>query len=109
VDVPEIDVDELEQRLDEGCPLIDVREPDEYEAARVPGGQLIPLATVPERLAEVPVDRTVYVICAKGGRSRAACEFYRQQGIDAVNVFGGTEAWVVGGFPHDSGPSGVAR
>ena len=58
MDVPEIDVDELERRLGEGALLIDVREPDEWAEVRVPGGRLIPLQSVPERLAEIPAEET---------------------------------------------------
>ena len=103
MDVPEIDVDELEHRLAAGARLVDVREPDEYEQVRVPGGILVPLQSVPERLGEVPSDGTFYVICAKGGRSRAAAEILRAEGRDAVNVAGGTTAWVEAGLPTESG------
>ena len=103
MDVPEIDIAELARRRAEGAPVVDVREPDEYTAAHVPGAVLVPLATVPERVDEVPVEGTVYVICAKGGRSLKAAEFYRAQGIDAVNVAGGTTAWVDAGQPVASG------
>ncbi|HKH04375.1 MAG TPA: rhodanese-like domain-containing protein [Acidimicrobiales bacterium] len=103
MEVPEIDVTELAEKRAAGAPLIDVREPDEYEDAHVPGAHLVPLGTVPERLDEVPTDTTVYVICAKGSRSMRAAEFYRQQGIDAVNVAGGTTAWVDAGHPVDTG------
>ncbi|MDG2907718.1 MAG: rhodanese-like domain-containing protein [Acidimicrobiales bacterium] len=105
MDVPEIDVDELELRLAEGAPLVDVREPDEFEQARVPGALPIPLGEVPARVEEVPGDGTVYLICAMGGRSLAAAEFLRTRGIDAVNVLGGTEAWLVAGFPVETGPA----
>ena len=105
MDVPEIDVDELERRLGEGALLIDVREPDEWAEVRVPGGRLIPLQSVPERLAEIPAEGDVYVICALGGRRRAAVEFLREQGRDAVNVFGGTTAWVNADFPTEAGES----
>jgi rhodanese-related sulfurtransferase len=101
--VPEVDVDELAVQRKAGAPLIDVREPDEYEDAHVPGATLIPLGTVSERVDEVPTEGTVYVICAKGSRSRRAAEFYRTQGIDAVNVAGGTTAWVDAGHPFDTG------
>jgi rhodanese-related sulfurtransferase len=101
--VPEVDVDELAAQRKAGAPLIDVREPDEYEEAHVPGATLIPLGTVVERVDEVPTEGTVYVICAKGGRSLRAAEFYRAQGIDAVNVAGGTTAWVDAGHPFDTG------
>ena len=103
MDVPEIDVAELAEKRAAGAPLIDVREPDEYEEAHVPGAHLVPLGTVPDRLAEVPTEGTVYVICAKGGRSMRAAQFYREQGIDAVNVAGGTTAWVDAGHPVDTG------
>jgi rhodanese-related sulfurtransferase len=58
---------------------------------------------VAERLQEVPTEGTVYVICAKGGRSYRAAELYRAQGIDAVNVAGGTSAWVDAGQPTATG------
>jgi rhodanese-related sulfurtransferase len=103
MDVPEIDVAELARVRAAAVPLIDVREPDEYTAAHVPGALLVPLATVPDRLADVPAEGTVYVICAKGARSLRAAEFYRSQGIDAVNVAGGTTAWVDAGQPVSTG------
>lgn len=103
MEVPEIDVAELAEARRGGATLIDVREPDEYEQAHVPGARLVPLATVPERLDEVPDAGAVYVICAKGGRSLKAAEFYRSQGIDAINVAGGTSAWIDAGQPVDTG------
>lgn len=104
--VPEIEVEELARRRETGAVIIDVREPAEYAGARVDGGLLIPLAEVPERIDEVPADRTVYVICARGGRSAKAVEHYRAQGIDAVNVAGGTLGWIDAGLPvvSDEGP-----
>lgn len=102
--VPAVDVAELARLRAGEITLVDVREPDEYDGAHVPGARLIPLATVPERLAEVAVhDGPVYVICAKGGRSLKAAEFYRGNGIDAVNVAGGTGAWIEAGEPTKSG------
>ena len=55
----------------------------------------------------MPADGTVYVICAKGGRSLRAAEFYRAQGIDAVNVAGGTTAWIDAGQPVVDGDGAV--
>jgi rhodanese-related sulfurtransferase len=103
MDVPEIDVAELARVRAEGAVLIDVRETDEYTAAHVPGATLVPLATVPDNLDAVPSEGPVYVICAKGARSLRAAEFYRANGIDAVNVAGGTTAWVEAGQPTSTG------
>ena len=94
MDVPEIDVAALAAELAAGRPLVDVREADEYADARVPGGVLIPLATVPERLDEIPSEGTVYVVCRSGGRSAQAVAYLRDRGVDAVNVAGGTLAWM---------------
>ena len=104
MDIPAIDVTELAALLETGVPLIDVREDDEYAEVRVPGAVLIPLGEIPDRVAEVPSGETVYVICAKGGRSAKAVEHLRQQGLDAVNVAGGTLGWIDAGFPTDHGP-----
>jgi rhodanese-related sulfurtransferase len=104
--VPEIDVDELDVQRATGAPVFDVREPDEYVDGHVPGATLVPLATVPDRLTEFPSGRTVYVVCASGGRSRRAAEYLRANGIDAVNVAGGTKAWIAAGKPCTTGQDG---
>ena len=103
VEVPEVDVHELEIALVQGEVLIDVREAEEFEAVRVPGARLIPLAEVAGRRGEIPNGSRVYVICAKGGRSRVAAELLREGGTDAVNVVGGTTAWLEAGKTVDSG------
>lgn len=102
MDIPEIDVAELAAQRVAGAPLIDVREDDEYSEAHVPGAHHIPLGQVTERVDEVPTEGAVYVICARGGRSAKAVEHYRAQGIDAVNVAGGTLAWIDAGQPTDA-------
>lgn len=103
VQVPVIDITTLRQKLDAGEPLFDVREPDEYEEAHAPGAVLVPLGEVPERVGEFPTDRTVYVICKSGGRSAKAVEHLRANGVDAVNVAGGTMAWIEAGNAVDQG------
>ncbi|HEX2192725.1 MAG TPA: rhodanese-like domain-containing protein [Acidimicrobiales bacterium] len=102
--VPEVDVDQLDAARAEGAPVIDVRQPDEYDTAHVPGARLLPLNEVPARMGEVPADGTVYVICQTGSRSARATDFLRRQGIDAQNVAGGTKAWVESGRAIARGP-----
>lgn len=101
--VPEVTVDELESARASGAPLIDVREREEYVNGHVPGAVLIPLGEVVERVDEVDRAGPVYVICGTGSRSAKAVQWYRRQGIDALNVAGGTQAWVVSGKPTASG------
>ena len=103
MEVPEVDVHELEIALTQGAALIDVREADEFEVARVPGARLLPLAEVAGRRGEISNGSRVYVICAKGGRSRVAAELLREDGTDAVNVAGGTTAWLEAGKTVDCG------
>jgi rhodanese-related sulfurtransferase len=104
VSVPEISVDELAARLAAGALVIDVRQPDEYEAGHVPGARPIPLAEVPDRIGELPADETILVICRSGARSLAAAEFLDQQQFQAVNVAGGTLAWIESGREIVTGP-----
>jgi rhodanese-related sulfurtransferase len=102
---PEITVDDLAAALDEGLvPLVDVRQPEEYEAVHVPGAKLIPLADVVARVGEIPRDQPVYVICQTGSRSQRAADFYRNRGIEAYNVAGGTKAWADTGRETAHGP-----
>lgn len=101
--VPEVSVAELADQRAQGAPLIDVREPSEWEEFRAPGAVLLPLGEVADRLGEVPSEGTVYVICKVGGRSAKAVEIMRAAGIDAVNVAGGSLAWRDAGYPVESG------
>jgi len=105
MEVPEIDIDELARLRESGVVLIDVREPEEFEAFRVPGAKLIPLADVPERVEEIPEDERVYVICGSGARSARAVDFLNRQGLDTVNVAGGSKAWLDAGLPVEHGPA----
>ena len=103
--IPEINVDDLATIVEQGGRIIDVREPAEFEEARVPGVRLISLGTVPDHVDEFMGDGPTYVICRSGGRSMQACEFVAAQGADVVNVAGGTLAWIASGRDVDSGPA----
>lgn len=83
-----------------GAMLIDVREQSEYDEVHIPGSVLIPLGELPARLAEVPVDRDVYVHCRMGGRSARAVDYLRTFGHpNSYNVTGGIDAWQDAGLP----------
>jgi rhodanese-related sulfurtransferase len=102
--VPEISVKELAQRMEHGRPvLIDVRNPGEYERGHIVGARLIPLPELPEHLAELPTNGEVLVVCASGNRSHTASEFLRAHGVQAINVMGGTRAWIEHGYAVETG------
>ncbi|MBS1837109.1 MAG: rhodanese-like domain-containing protein [Actinobacteria bacterium] len=100
----EITVDELAVRRDAGAFVLDVRNPDEHMEARVPGVVLIPLPELDARWIELPADETVLVICRSGARSARAVEVLQGHGLSAINVTGGTLAWIASGRPVDDGP-----
>ncbi len=73
--------------------LLDVRQPEEYATAKIEGALLIPLAELPSRLAELPKDRPLVVMCHHGMRSAHAVHHLREAGFDALNLSGGIDAW----------------
>jgi len=95
VTIPEISVNDLKKKLDakENFVLLDVREPHEYEIAKITGSTLIPLGKLPERFTEVDKSAKVIVHCKMGGRSAKAVQFLIEKGYDATNVTGGINAW----------------
>ena len=99
----EIDAHQLEQVLDAGTQLIDVREPGEYVGGHVPGAVLIPMGQLTARLGELDRTAPVHLICASGIRSGAMADLLAAAGFDAVNVAGGTSAWARSGRPLESG------
>ncbi|MDJ0769913.1 MAG: rhodanese-like domain-containing protein [Ilumatobacter sp.] len=103
--IPEVSVDQLATHIDAGGTVIDVREPAEFEQARVPSARLVALATVPANVDAFRGNGTTYVICRSGGRSMQACEFVAAQGADVVNVAGGTLAWIASGRDVETGPA----
>jgi len=105
VNVPEISVNELANKLLNGAFLIDVRELDEWLTERVPEVPLIPLGEITDRLKEFPKEREVFIICRSGARSATACQFLRSNDVNAINVAGGTLAWIASGEAVVSGPS----
>ncbi|PPF91253.1 sulfurtransferase [Clavibacter michiganensis] len=84
-----------------GAIIVDVREADEYAAGHARSAVNVPLSMLDARVDEIPIDRPVHVICQSGGRSARATEALTAQGIDAVNVAGGTSAWIDADLPID--------
>jgi rhodanese-related sulfurtransferase len=74
--------------------LLDVREAWEVAIASVDGAVHIPMGDIPDRLAEIPRDREVVVMCKVGGRSQAVARFLETHGYPRVaNLTGGILLW----------------
>ncbi len=95
----EISIDQLAKALVEGAAVIDVRETREYADAHVPGAVSIPMGRLTSRLDELDRTTPVHLVCASGNRSAAMADVLLAQGFDAVNVVGGTSAWMRSGRP----------
>ena len=93
----EISVQELNRRLGDGeqLRLIDVREVDEYEYARIEGAELIPLSEFLSRFEkELKPEDDLVIYCHHGMRSAQACMFLEGKGFSkTTNVIGGIDAW----------------
>ena len=74
--------------------LLDVREPDEWTAGHAPGAHHLPMMEVPARVAEIPHDTEVVVVCRSGGRSGQVTSYLMNHGWDNVrNLDGGMQSW----------------
>lgn len=94
----QISATQLKAWLDDGTRptplLLDVREPWEFDTCRIPGAQLVPMRSVPARLAEIDRGAEVVVICHHGGRSFQVGMFLEQSGYAHVtNLQGGVDGW----------------
>ena len=98
---PQITVHELQARLQRGeVNVLDVRQPDEWQAGHVPGATHITGAELPDRHDELADSRAVAVICGSGYRSSVAASLLAHHGrTDVVNVTGGMTAWRNAGYP----------
>jgi rhodanese-related sulfurtransferase len=94
-------VTELKQVLDSGAEdvlLLDVRNPNEYEIAKIPGSVLVPLPDIEsgegvEQVKNLLNGHRLIVHCKMGGRSAKALGVLKQHGIEGTNVTGGILAW----------------
>jgi hydroxyacylglutathione hydrolase len=92
--LPTVDVGELRRRLDDGTiELLDVRQPAEWADGHVEGARFLTGALVPDRLAELPRDRPLAVICDSGHRSTVIAGLLAREGFRTAGVTGGMSAW----------------
>ena len=88
----------VHERRDE-LQLLDVREDEEWTAGRITGATHIPLAQLPDRLAELDPARPVVTVCRSGGRAGKAAAYLSQVGMSAEVMDGGMTGWADNGLP----------
>jgi len=96
IQVPEIPARQLKDMIASPNPpfTLDVREVWEVSRGAIPGALHIPMNSIPNRLGELPRDRTMVVYCAEGIRSYVVVDFLLRQGFrDVKNLEGGMSAW----------------
>ncbi len=99
--IPEMTVTELKKLIDSGAKdfvLLDVRNPNEYEIAQIPGSVLVPLPDIEhgqgvEKVKELLNGHRLIAHCKMGGRSAKALGILKEAGIEGINVKGGISAW----------------
>lgn len=93
----EITATELKNRMEAGedIQLIDVRQPDEYDFAKIEGAKLIPLGDIIKKMNEIDPARETVVHCKAGGRSAKAIAALKNAGFkgELKNLKGGITAW----------------
>ena len=100
----EISVADAATKRDAGAFILDVRQPDEWNAVHIPGATLIPLDQLEARVNEVPKDKEVVVVCRSGNRSQAGRDILKNAGFPQVtSMSGGMNQWSAAGLPTASG------
>jgi len=101
MEIQEMTVQELKQLLDSDANdfvLLDVRNPHEYEIAKIPGSVLVPLPDIESgqgvtKVKELLNGHRLIAHCKMGGRSAKALGILKEAGIEGTNVKGGITAW----------------
>lgn len=95
---PQVTARKAHKLVEAGALLLDVREPEEWQAGHAPEARLMPMGEVSARRHELPNDQRIVVVCRSGGRSAAITDALRAQGYDAVNLAGGMCGWTAAGL-----------
>lgn len=107
IEIEQVDPQRAAELVAAGAALVDVREPDEWEAGHAPAAVHVPLGSLGDRLGKLPGDRTLVMVCRSGGRSQAAATALVGAGFAAVNLAGGMQAWQAAGLPVETDAGSV--
>ncbi len=101
----EITVSKAADMRNAGAFMLDVRTREEWNAGHIPDAVLIPLDELPNRLAEVPQDQQIVVVCRSGNRSASGRDILLTAGYSQVtSMAGGMNDWSASGLPLVTGP-----
>ena len=73
--------------------LLDVRNQNEYDIARLKNAKLIPLPELKNKLDEIPKDKEIIVYCHHGNRSLEAARILKENGFNVKSLVGGIDVW----------------
>ena len=90
-----ITIDELKSKILNSNPIhiVDVRTDEETAMGVIPEAETIPMDKIPDNLNHFNSEDTYYIICKVGGRSAQVVQYLERNGVHAVNVEGGMDAW----------------
>ncbi len=98
--ITEISAAEAYEKVQDGVFILDVRTQEEWNEFHIQGSTLIPLAELQNRLAELPKDRDILVVCRSGHRSLSAVGILQEAGFSRLaSLSGGLQAWVDANYP----------
>lgn len=97
----EVNVDQVAEAIDADTHLLlDVREQDEWDEARIEGAVHIPMSELMARIGELSNAKPIHIVCHSGQRSLYAAQYLAQAGhSDPKSVAGGIVAWAQSGRP----------
>lgn len=100
----EVSVAKAAELRDAGVFMLDVREPNEWAQAHIPGATLIPLSELQARVNELPKDQPVLVYCRSGNRSASGRDILKAAGFENVtSMAGGINQWIAAVYKTVSG------
>jgi rhodanese-related sulfurtransferase len=95
----EINVDQAYQMYQQGAFVLDVRTQQEWDEYHAPNTTLIPLEQLQSRLAELPKDKSIVVVCRSGNRSQQGRDILLAAGFQATSMTGGLKDWSAKDYP----------
>jgi rhodanese-related sulfurtransferase len=108
-DTREIEPQRAAELIEQGAVVVDVRDPDEYEAGHIAGARHVTFDRLTPEEAGLEKGQQVLFYCRSGDRSATAAAAFAGSGWDAYSVAGGLEAWADSDLPLEPEDGTVAE